>query len=175
MKMVVELVDDHQKKGLLTRMSDEYETPEGAWGMILKHIPDKRTRIYEPFYCTGRARVSIQAHGFSNVIHERRDFFSERLALSEYDVIVTNPPYSKLAPIFKVLKEINKPFAMLVPLSCIATQYFQKSVESFQLVIPKKRMDFIKDGTQLNRCNFETVWVCSGLDLPATISYEAAL
>ena len=149
--------------------TDDYETPELAWNMLLSKIDDKNIRIYEPFYCNGLAKTLLNKHGFNNVIHEpSRCFFNNCPASQDYDVIFTNPPYSNLRQVFAKLRELDKPFAVLVPLLVLATQYFQNSVEDMsklQIIIPKKRLGFIRAGIQIRRGNFDTVWLCYGLNL----------
>ena len=85
-----------------------------------------------------------------------------------FNFIFTNPPYSNLRQVFAKLRELDKPFAVLVPLLVLATQYFQNSVEDMsklQIIIPKKRLGFIRAGIQIRRGNFDTVWLCYGLNL----------
>ena len=155
-------------------MGDDYETPCEAWKILLDRIEDKTLRIYEPFYCSGRSKRIVEGHGFPHVIHEQRCFFNNPPNPNEYDIILSNPPYSNLPKIFCVLKELDKPWAMLIHLVSISNQYFQNAIRDsskLQLIIPKKRIHFIREGEGTKRCNFDTAWVCYGLNLPQTIMY----
>ncbi len=53
-------------------------------------------RIYDPFYCDGAAVRHLKSQGFHCVIHENVDFWSlvKSARVPEYDVLVTNPPFS---------------------------------------------------------------------------------
>ena len=53
-------------------------------------------RIYDPYYCDGGAKAKLAALGFTNVIHENRDFYQDVDSgrIPDHDVLVTNPPYS---------------------------------------------------------------------------------
>jgi hypothetical protein len=135
---------------------DNYETPDSALDLILEKI-DKSLVIWEPFYCTGRSGEYMRSKGYT-VIHENKDFFTYEP--DSYDIIVTNPPYSKRAPIFERLKYLNKPFSVLVPISTICNQYFtchEFGMPSF--IIPKKRVQFLNNGALRKKVSFDAVWV----------------
>lgn len=65
-------------------------------------------------------------------IDDGQDFFSYEP--EEYDVIVSNPPFSIKDKILKRLYELNKPFAILLPLNSLQG---------------KSRYKFFKNGIQL--------------------------
>ena len=135
---------------------DNYETPYSALDLILEKI-DKTLVIWEPFYCTGRSGEYMKSKGYT-VIHEIRDFFTYEPDC--YDVIVTNPPYSKNAEVLSRLEKLGKPFSILVPVTTICTQSFTRRFASdFSLVIPDRRVQFIKDGVVQKNCSFASVWV----------------
>ena len=149
-----------------TTASDDYETPSALWDIILSKINTSYT-IWEAFYLNGNSGEYIKNKGF-NVYHENRDFFSYE---PECDIIVSNPPYSKRRQVFKRLKELNKPWAMLVPLNTIANEYMHSLFDNISIVIPKKRCGFIKNGIQMKSPNFEIVWICWGFGTPNTLIY----
>ena len=108
-----------------------------------------------------------------NVVHEPVDFFENDLG----EVVVTNPPFTKIPDILKRLVELDKPFIMIMPSSKINTQYFRKifcdNENPVQIIIPKKRIQFQKlvDGKIhiKNACNFDCFYYCWKMNLPRDI------
>ena len=83
--------------------------------------------------------------GGYNVVHshifEGKDFFSYEP--TQYDIIVSNPPFSVKDKILKRLYELNKPFAILLPLNSLQGntryKYFKQGI---QLLSFDKRIGF---------------------------------
>ena len=84
----------------------------------------------------------------------------------EFDVIITNPPFSKSLEFVSKCYEYQKPFALLLPIESIAgrkrVQLFRK--HGVDLLIPDTRIDF----TGKNNNPRITCWFCHQL-LPAQI------
>lgn len=147
---------------------DDYMTPKLAWENIKEFIPQDKV-IWEAFYGDGKSGEDLRELGFE-VIHEPIDFFENDCG----DIIVSNPPFSKCKNIMPRLKELDKPFILILPSSKIYTQYFRenfKNTESnLQIIIPRKRIQFIKDGNELkNKCNFDCFYYCYKMNLPRDI------
>ena len=156
----------HNKKPT-SDTSDEYETPAYVWDLILKYI-SKEKIIYEPFYLNGRSGEYIKSKGYS-CIHENKDFFTNEYS---YDIIISNPPFSKRKEIFEKLKEINKPFALIVPLQTLVNSYFKTLFSDVQIIIPKTRIGFIQNDVWTNRADFDSIILTHGLNLPKDIIFE---
>ena len=63
----------------------------------------------------------------------------------DYDIIISNPPFSIKQKIFKLLKQIDKPFILIVPVSIITKKYFMDNFkDDFQIIIPKKEYNLLK-------------------------------
>jgi hypothetical protein len=141
---------------------DDYMTPKIAWENI-KHLIPKDKIIWEAFYGDGKSGDYLKELGF-NVIHEPVDFFENDLG----EIIVSNPPFSKAKEIMKRLKELDKPFIIIMPSSKINTSYFRENFmnKGLQIVIPRKRIQFDKlvDGEKpknnKNACNFDCFYYC---------------
>jgi len=140
---------------------DDYMTPNYAWDNI-KHLIPKDKVIWESFYGNGKSGQYLKDLGF-DVIHEPIDFFNNNVG----DIIVTNPPFSKLKEIMKRLKEFDKPFIIIMPVSKLNTQYFRHHFkDKIQIIIPKSRIHFEKliDGKKpdnwKNSCNFDCFYYC---------------
>ena len=99
--------------------NDSYMTPKSAWEAI-KHLIPKDKVIWEAFYGDGKSGSHLKELGFE-VINENVDFFSNNLG----EVIVSNPPFSKSKEVMKRLKELDKPFIMILPSSKINTSYMR--------------------------------------------------
>jgi hypothetical protein len=147
---------------------DDYMTPKYAWDNIKQFIPKKL--IYEPFYGDGKSGDYLRELGF-NVIHEPIDFFENDLG----EIIVTNPPFSKVKEIMKRLMVLDKPFILILPSGKINTSYLRSwKDKNLQIIIPRKRIQFIKlvDGKidkQINDCNFDCFYYCYKIGLPSDI------
>jgi hypothetical protein len=152
---------------------DDYMTPKYAWENIQQFIPKDKV-IWEAFYGDGKSGEFLTELGF-NVIHEEIDFFEE----DRGDIIVSNPPFSKSKEVMMRLKELNKPFVIILPAFKICTQYirslFAKDPSPLQLIVPRSRIHFLKqvdgvvpDGWK-NSCNFDCFYYCWKMDLPRDI------
>ena len=154
---------------------DDYMTPNYVWDDLQKFIPNDKV-IWEAFYGDGSSGNYLRKLGFS-VIHEPVDFFSH----NHGDIIVSNPPFSKKQMVFERLKKLGKPFMILAPVSTLNTQYLKKlyGKEKIQLIIPDKRINFIKlvngeiPENWGSRCNFDVVFFCWKMNLTNDINFNA--
>lgn len=149
---------------------DDYITPKYAWENIRHLIPQNKT-IWEPFYCDGTSGKHLQELGF-DVIHEDIDFFEN----NKGDIVVSNPPFSLTKQIVTRLYELDKPFILILPCQKINTSYFRQLKDTnIQIVIPRKRIQFIKivDGKQVleNKCCFDCFYYCYKIGLPRDIMW----
>jgi hypothetical protein len=153
---------------------DDYMTPKYAWENITEYIPKDKV-IWEAFYGDGVSAEYLRELGCKDVIHEDIDFFKENRG----EVIISNPPFSLAKIIMPRLKELNKPFILIMPCSKISTMYmrdnFMNSDPPLQIIIPRKRIQFQKlvDGKVLeeheNKCNFDCLYYCYKMNLPKDI------
>jgi hypothetical protein len=150
---------------------DDYMTPKYAWENIKQYIP--KCKIWEAFYGDGNSGKYLEELGF-DVIHEPIDFFEEEP--DNYDIIVSNPPFSKVKEILQRLLIIDKPFILIMPSSKINTSYFRQwKDKKLQIIIPRKRIHFLKliDGkipdNQKSACNFDCFYYCYKINLPNDI------
>lgn len=119
------IVSDKSIKG------DEVYTPFYAVEPLLEYIPKDKT-IWCPFDKEWSAFVQIfKENGnkvlFSHIDDGGKDFFYYEPD-EEYDIIISNPPYSKKDKILEKCCELNKPFALLLP---VPTIQGKKRVELF--------------------------------------------
>jgi len=150
---------------------DDYMTPKYAWENIAHLIPKDKV-LWEAFYGDGESGKYLTELGF-NTIHKEVDFFENDLG----EIIISNPPFSLSKEVLTRLKELGKPFIMILPSSKINTQYFRKlfADEGIQIIIPRKRIHFVKlvngekpEGWK-NACNFDCFYYCWKMELPKDI------
>ena len=151
-------------------LHDDYMTPKHAWEDIKDYIPKDKI-IWESFYGNGDSGKYLKELGF-NIIHEDIDFYTS----NKGDIIVSNPPFSDAKNVLTRLKELNKPFILIMPSSKINTQYVRSLFKNdkLQIIIPRKRIQFQKivNGKKVegkNACNFDCFYYCWKMDLEKDI------
>lgn len=150
---------------------DDYMTPKYAWENILHLIPKNKV-IWEAFYGDGVSGKYLTELGF-NTIHEPIDFFEN----NKGDIIVSNPPFSKSKEVITRLKELDKPFIIIMPSSKINTSYMRNNFmnKGLQIIIPRKRIHFNKlvngkiPENWKNACNFDCFYYCYKIGLEKDI------
>lgn len=108
-------------KGYASKVkNDELYTPIYAVDSIIKYIP-KDKKIWCPFDKEWSAFVqSFRRGGYQVVrshIDDGQDFFEYEP--DDYDIIVSNPPFSIKDKILKRLYDLGKPFAILLPMNSL--------------------------------------------------------
>ena len=153
---------------------DDYMTPKYAWENIKQFIPKDKV-IWEAFYGDGNSGNYLKELGF-NVIHEEADFFETDLG----EIIVSNPPFSKTREVMKRMKELDKPFILILPSQKLNTSYMReyfKGDKKLQIIIPPKRIHFLKlvDGKVpagwRNACAFDCFYFCYKIGLADDITW----
>ena len=152
---------------------DDYMTPKTAWVNIDQYIPKDKI-IWEPFYGDGKSGEYLREIGCKEVIHLQEDFFEN----DKGECIMSNPPFSDTKRIMNRLKQLDKPFILILPSSKINTQYFRENFKNtdsqLQIIIPRKRIQFVKlvDGDEVdapNKCNFDCFYYCYKMNLSRDI------
>lgn len=152
---------------------DDYMTPKYAWENITEYIPKDKI-IWEPFMGNGISGEHLRELGCQEVIHLDEDFFET----DRGEVIITNPPFSKSKSVMKRLRELDKPFILIMPSPKICTSYFRENFKDaddpIQIIIPRKRIHFQKlvngeIAEQRNQCNFDCFYYCYKMNLPRDI------
>ena len=156
------------------KIHDDWMTPYSAWNDIRHLIPNDKV-IWEAFYGDGESGTHLTNLGF-NVIHKEVDFFNNNLG----EIVVSNPPFSKYKEVLERLVELNKPFILILPSSKINTQIVRKifidKEDKLQIVIPKKRIQFLKliDGkidTTKTSASFDCFYYCWKIGLERDITW----
>lgn len=162
-----------QKKEFVKRGSfDELYTPKEAVDMIIKYIPIGVKTIWEPTAIEDSKIVSVlQDNGYKVItshIKDGQDFFEYEP--DDYDMIITNPPYSKKDKFLERGFNLKKPFMMLLPITTLEGkargEMFIKN--KIQVIIPNKRFNFKPDK---KGAWFQTSWFCYGVGLYNDINF----
>lgn len=139
--------------------ADHCETPLEAYRDIVSLLDQiarslGKTRsslsIYDPYYCDGGVKVKLNSLGFRDVCNENEDFYKsiKNGTVPEYDVLVTNPPYSgvHVERLLTFVANGRKPFLLLLPHYVYTKDYYQcalgSTVKPFFLV-PKSRYAYL--------------------------------
>ena len=155
---------------------DDYMTPKYAWENIKDFIPKDKV-IWEAFMGDGKSGEYLKELGCKEVIHDDDDFFQS----NKGEVIISNPPFSKSKDVMNRLRELDKPFIIIMPCSKICTSYFRgnfKDTENhIQIIIPRKRIHFQKQingetpKNWKNACNFDCFYYCYKMNLKSDIMW----
>ena len=169
-------------KGYLTaktdKASDEVFTPDYAVKPILKYIKPNST-VWCPFdkpdsefvkQITGNNCSVIYSH----IDYEGGNFFEYAPADHQYDCIISNPPFSIKDDILKRLYELNKPYAMLLPLPSLQGQKRFDYIKDCEALIFDKRINYFKDmeTKEIQKgISFASIYLCRNF-LPEKLIFE---
>lgn len=180
-------------KGYLTaktdKASDEVYTPREAIIPLLKHLDNFRYKnpqrplgkteitIWCPFDQEDSEYVKVLSEAGYRVIHSHIDdeqnfFFYEP---ENYDIIISNPPFSIKDDILKRLYELQKPFMILLPLPALQGQKRFPYLKNCQALIFDKRINFFKnkDTKEIQKgISFGSFYLCKDILLKDLIFEE---
>ena len=154
--------------------NDECYTPDYGVEPILKYIPKDAT-VWCPFD-TEDSQFVIQISKQNKVIRSHlesgQDFFNYEP--DEWDMIVSNPPFTDKRKFFERALSFNKPFALIMTntwLNDSAPKQLFKD-KDLQLLMFDKRMKFISpDGRNNDKISFSSSYYCWNF-LPKQIIME---
>lgn len=171
-------------KGYLTaktdKQSDEYYTPKEAVLPIIKYI-DKGNKPSYTIWCPFDDEESeyvkcIREAGHKVIashIDDNKNFFYYEPD-EWYDYIISNPPFSLKDDILKRLCELNKPFAILLPLPTLQGQKRFEYLKDCQALIFDKRINFWQDKEHTKMAKgvaFASIYICKDF-LPNDLIFE---
>jgi hypothetical protein len=152
---------------------DEAFTPAYGVRPILKYIP-KNATVWCPFDTEESNFVKLISQQNTvtySHIQYNQDFFTYEPP--EWDVIVSNPPFTKKRKFFERALSFNKPFALIMTntwLNDSAPKQLFKG-KDLQLLMFDKRMKFITDGRPNDKITFSSSYYCWNF-LPKQIIME---
>lgn len=151
---------------------DDIYTPDYAIKPLLKYIPRNIT-VWE--CCDfGKSEITrlLKEHGCKVISTDKEENFFEYIPSENFDMIITNPPYSLKNDFIKRCYEWKKPFALLLPITSLEGiergKMFREN--GIELLILDKRCNFIYDNAKKNNW-FNTSWFCWNI-LPKSLMFE---
>lgn len=165
------------KKAMIDYMqnvkNDELYTPEYAIKPLLKYLPQNIT-IWE---CTDNGSSNIGKvlmRGGYKIISTHKetfDFLCDKPDF-DFDMIITNPPYSLKDEFISKCYEYGKPFCLLLPITSLegierGKMYRKNGIE---LLVFDRRCNFIYDNAKKSNW-FNTSWFCWKV-LPKQLIFE---
>lgn len=169
------MISNSQKILFSGGRNDECFTPDYGVKPIIKYIPSG-VKVWCPFD-TKESQFVQQIQQKTTVIHthisEGYDFLTYNPDF-EWDVIVSNPPFTNKRKFFERALSFNKPFALIMSntwLNDSAPKQLFKD-KDLQLLMFDKRMKFNSpDGRQNNKITFSSSYYCWNF-LPKQIVME---
>jgi len=142
--------------------SDELFTPKEAFDWLEPYLPDGV--IFECAVGTEKLSTYMKSRGRRVVVSD--DFQNSH---PEYDVIVTNPPFSKKDMFLSEAYSRGKPFAILLPITAIEGIKRQKLYQKYgiEILCLPRRIDFNGKKSPW----FYVAWFCWKIDLPNQLTF----
>lgn len=159
------------------KSSDEVLTPYYAVKPILEFIPKDKI-IWCPFDKKWSVFVKLLQQNGNKVIYshidEGKDFFEYEP--EEYDMIISNPPFSCKDRILERCYNLNKPFMLLLPANAIQGKFRVNLFEKYglELLIYDLRIDYHTKGNMKQTtkgCHFGSCYYCKGV-LPEKLIFK---
>ena len=143
--------------------NNECYTPDYAVAPILEFIPQNAT-IWCPFDKSESEfvkQISQTNHVVYSHIDEGQDFFDYEP--SDWDIIISNPPFQQKRKFFERALSFNKPFALLMTMTWMneaaPVQLFEE--RGLQLLLFDKRIEFIQPNPkQTGKITFNSSYFC---------------
>lgn len=151
--------------------NDECYTPKYGVIPILEFLP-KNKIIWCPFDTEESQYVkTLKENGYNVIyshINDGKDFY--KYEPDNWDMLVSNPPFTGKRKIVERTLSFNKPFALLLPLTWLndsaPKQLFKD--KDLQLLMFDKRIKFINNEKIENKITFSSAYYCWNL-LPKQI------
>ncbi len=158
-------VDFAKNKGI----TDEWYTPESAVTPIIEHIK-KGSIIWCPFDTKESNFVKVlKSKGLKVIyshIEDDKDFFTYEP--KEWDMIISNPPYSIRNRILDKVFSLKKPFALLMNTNGLFDSKIRWDMfnnNDFTLFYLSGRVNYMKEYGKIEKSSppFQSAYICSGI------------
>lgn len=139
---------------------DSFQTPRYATRLLMEFIYRRFTRPLTIWECAeGMGRMqSVLSEAFvcwGTDLLTGVNFLTDP-APREFDMIVTNPPFSLKDKFYKRCMELGKPFALLIPADNSQWLWDAVHVYGCEKILPRRRIDYITPNILDIVCRGET-------------------
>ncbi|HDZ5042900.1 TPA: sugar-phosphate nucleotidyltransferase [Campylobacter jejuni] len=152
------------------KLKDEYYTPKMLIEFLIPFLYENDIeKILCPFDDENSNYVKVfKKYGFDVIyghINQGKDFFTKWWIDCEFDILITNPPFSKKNEIIRLLDNENIDFMLLMNLMSINYQDFSETLrisnskKPINFIIPNKKVSF--DG---NTSSFSSGYICNCIE-----------
>lgn len=153
---------------------DNFQTPPEAIKPLLPYLK-KDWLIWECACGKGYLVDAFKKQGYScygSDIQDETDFLKQE-PIVDYDVIITNPPYSIKQRFLERCYGLKKPFALLLPLTTLETAKRQRLFKDYgvELILFDKRINFETPNKKNGGSWFATMWVTNGLNIGKQLTF----
>lgn len=171
------------KKNYVTSDKDLCQTPDYALDPLLPYIKkiNKNSSIWTIWECAsgeGNIVKVLQSQGYKVIgtdILEGVDFDFFDYQPYIWDCIITNPPYRLKYQWLERCYQLNKPFALLMPLETLGAKRAQVLFEKhgFEIILLRPRVNFKmpKKGYDGKGAQFPTAWFTWKFDIGQQITF----
>lgn len=150
--------------------------------------------LNQAYYCNGRTIRLLAELGFTNVKHEKRDFYKDvrQHTVPFHDVFITNPPYSEnhkqqcIQYALDKLRSKGTPFFILMPNYIASKEYyrtliaqqndkFEEDSTTIVYLVPPTPYEYDHpEGTGSEIPPFSSIWYCGMKQKYVTQAKDAA-
>lgn len=152
-------------------LSDEWYTPKFLVDKCIE-IANVENKVILLPYDTAKSIFVKELDKFNNcgIVYGFNDFLESKY---EYDILITNPPFSIKEKVFEKCLQNEKDFILVLPETFIFSVGFYNLLEkykfNYKLFSPKQRVYFIDENGNQNRPNFHTIIIYVSKDFKANI------
>jgi hypothetical protein len=154
---------------------DDFQTPPEAVAHLLPYLPPGCT-VWEPAAGHHQIVNALIRAGHSVIasdVKTGQDFFAWAPS-EDWDVQVTNPPFSRKTDWIARNYHLGKPWALLLPLTCLEGQERQALYARFgiELVCLPRRPEFTTPSGKVGGSWFACAWFCWGLNIGRALTFS---
>lgn len=149
-----------------TGRNDHFQTPDWAIDALVPHLLSQgNPKIWESAQGAGNIVSRLKHHDFDVIgtdIMHGFDFLSPLMPTPDFDISVTNPPYSIKDKWLARCYEIGKPFALLMPITALGEQERFKMYREhgIQVLLLPERVNFETPSGEGKGAWFYCAWFC---------------
>jgi|GEM_PF-1811276 len=153
---------------------NDFQTPPEALKPLLPFLK-KGMKIWECASGKGNLTKELKKLGFDVVstdIINGKDFL--KYEPNDYDVIITNPPFSLKQEFLERAYQLKKPFAFLLPLTTFESKKRQDLFDEngIEVIMVDKRINFETPNGKGDGSWFATAWFTNGLKIGNQLTFS---